>query len=107
MGQLALQNDIGFHVDCCLGGFFFPFVKLAFKDEELNFDFSVPGVQTISVDTHKYAFGPKGLSVLLFRDKHLKSFLNYHSLWEGGVYHSNSRQDEKPAAIIAGSYSII
>jgi len=85
MGRLAIRNDIGLHVDCCLGGYFFPFAKREFEDlQYLEFDFTVPGVQTISVDTHKYGCGPKGLSILLFWDKELKNFLNMHSKWEGG-----------------------
>lgn len=45
LGKLAIENDIGFHVDCCLGGFFFPFAKKEFEDlSYLDFDFSVPGV---------------------------------------------------------------
>ena len=59
------------------------------------------------MDTHKYACGPKGLSILLFKTKELKSYLNYSSTWEGNLYYSNSRLDQKPAAIIAGSYAII
>jgi len=37
------------------------------------FDFRVPGVTSISADTHKYAYGLKGTSVLLFRDQALRN----------------------------------
>src|SRR5690606_13705522 len=71
LGQLALERGIGLHVDGCLGGFILPF------GEELGypippFDFRVPGVTSISADTHKYAYGLKGTSVLLFRDRALR-----------------------------------
>ncbi len=36
------------------------------------FDLSVPGVTSISVDLHKYAYAPKGVSVLLHRDEALR-----------------------------------
>jgi sphinganine-1-phosphate aldolase len=36
------------------------------------FDFAVPGVTSISVDLHKYAYAPKGVSVLLHRDEALR-----------------------------------
>jgi sphinganine-1-phosphate aldolase len=36
-------------------------------------DFRNPGVTSISVDTHKYGFGPKGYSVCLFRSKELRA----------------------------------
>ena len=33
------------------------------------FDFGVEGVTSISADTHKYGYAPKGTSVALFRNK--------------------------------------
>ena len=40
------------HVDSCLGGFLVPFMQEA-GYELPPFDFSVPGVTSISADTHK------------------------------------------------------
>ena len=37
------------------------------------FDFSVEGVTSISADTHKYGFAPKGSSVILYRDMKVPS----------------------------------
>jgi len=37
------------------------------------FDLSVPGVTSVSVDLHKYAYAPKGVSVLLHRDSALRA----------------------------------
>ncbi|GAA2704602.1 hypothetical protein GCM10010429_12000 [Micromonospora olivasterospora] len=37
------------------------------------FDFAVAGVTSISVDLHKYAYAPKGVSVLLHRDPALRA----------------------------------
>ena len=67
MGQLALERGFGLHVDGCLGGFILPWGQELGYDIPL-FDFRVPGVTTISADTHKYAYGFKGTSVLAFRD---------------------------------------
>lgn len=40
------------HVDCCLGGFVLPFARqLGYRVPP--FDFSVRGVTSMSVDTHK------------------------------------------------------
>lgn len=78
MAKIALAFNVGFHVDCCLGGFVMPF--LAEIDETIPlFDFRVNGVTSISMDTHKYGCGPKGLSVVLFRTKELQGHLNFHS----------------------------
>jgi sphinganine-1-phosphate aldolase len=49
------------HVDCCLGGFILPFAKKLGYDVPA-FDFSLPGVTSMSVDTHKYGYASKGES---------------------------------------------
>ncbi len=88
LGALALERGVGLHVDGCLGGFILPF------GEELGydvppFDFRVPGVTTISADTHKYGYALKGTSVLLFRDKALRNGQYFHQVsWSGGKYMS-------------------
>jgi glutamate/tyrosine decarboxylase-like PLP-dependent enzyme len=49
----------GVHVDCCLGGFILPFAKkLGYSIP--TFDFALPGVTSMSVDTHKYGYASKG-----------------------------------------------
>lgn len=62
IAKIALNHNIGFHVDNCLGGFVNCFMEPHKKDMP-PFDFRVPGVTTISADTHKYGYGPKGMSV--------------------------------------------
>ena len=37
----------------------------------VNFDFSIPGVSSISVDFHKYGYCSKGVSGLFFRNNEL------------------------------------
>lgn len=49
-----------------------PFAKsLGYSVEP--FDFGVEGVTSISADTHKYGYAPKGTSVALFRNKEVRS----------------------------------
>ena len=67
LGELALAHDLWLHVDACLGGFLAPFVRRTGRPVA-PFDFSVPGVRSISADLHKYGFTPKGASVVLFAD---------------------------------------
>lgn len=48
------------------------------------FDFRVPGVRSISVDLHKYAYAPKGASLLMFSDAdHRLNAFFAHSDWPG------------------------
>ena len=69
IAELAQSWGIGCHSDCCLGSYVNPFIEeLGYPLAEV-FDFRVPGVTTISCDPHKYGYGPKGASILMFRNK--------------------------------------
>ena len=59
------------HVDCCLGGFVLPFAR-ALGHAVPRFDFGVPGVTSISVDTHKFGQAHKGTSVVLYRSADIR-----------------------------------
>jgi len=39
LAELALRYNIGFHVDCCLGGLFLPFVNMIEPGYASPFDF--------------------------------------------------------------------
>jgi glutamate/tyrosine decarboxylase-like PLP-dependent enzyme len=39
-----------------------------------DFDFSVPGVTSISTDLHKYGYAAKGASTILYRDKEIRKY---------------------------------
>ena len=68
LSELAIKHNIGLHVDCCLGSFIVPYLEKCGFETQL-FDFRVPGVTSISCDTHKYGFAPKGSSVVMYRSK--------------------------------------
>ena len=67
MSKIALENEIPFHTDSCLGGYMLPFLKkLGYPIPK--FDFEIPGVTSISADLHKYGHTAKGASTLIFRN---------------------------------------
>ena len=68
LSDIALEHGIGLHVDGCLGGWILPFGQELGYDIPV-FDYRVPGVTSISADTHKYGYAFKGTSVLTFRDQ--------------------------------------
>ncbi len=70
---VARRHDLLFHVDGCIGGFLLPYFKRLGADL-CDFDFSVDGVTSMSMDFHKYAYCPKGASVILHRTKELRRF---------------------------------
>lgn len=95
LAVVALQYDIGLHVDACLGGF-----VLAFWDEAPLFDFQVPGVTSMSIDTHKYGYAAKGTSVVLYRHKKLRHSQYYcYSKWSGGMYCTPTLAGSKAGAL--------
>jgi glutamate/tyrosine decarboxylase-like PLP-dependent enzyme len=71
VAELAAARGIRCHVDACFGGFLLPYLRRLGVPVPA-FDLSVPGVTSISVDLHKYAYAPKGVSVLLHRDAELR-----------------------------------
>lgn len=66
----AVAEDAGVpvHVDAATGGFLIPFARDAGYPLP-PFDFSVPGVTSITVDPHKYGLAPIPAGYLLFRDE--------------------------------------
>lgn len=106
LSKLALKYDIGLHSDCCLGSFVNPFIEKAGFKEPSPFDFRVKGITSISCDPHKYAYGPKGISTLLFRTKELRKTLFFAvSDWTGGFYATPSLAGSRPGNIIAGAWA--
>ena len=105
LSELAVEKGINLHVDGCLGGFILAW------GEELGyavptFDFRLPGVTSISADTHKYGFGLKGSSVLLYRTPELRR-LQYFIVpdWPGGLYTSPGMSGSRSGGIIAAAWA--
>ncbi|KAF9780793.1 pyridoxal phosphate-dependent transferase [Thelephora terrestris] len=117
LGKLAKKHNVGLHVDCCLGSFVVPFIERSFPPGTdgytmPDFDFRVGGVTSISCDTHKYGFAPKGTSVIMYRTPELRRYQYYiNSTWQGtrvcagGVYASPSLSGSRPGALIAGAWA--
>ncbi|CCF34910.1 hypothetical protein CH063_06813 [Colletotrichum higginsianum] len=105
LSKLALKKKLCLHVDCCLGSFMVPFLDKAGFETEL-FDFRLKGVTSISCDTHKYGFAPKGNSTVLYRSAELRKYQYYVSPdWSGGVYGSPGMAGSRPGALIAGCWA--
>lgn len=67
----AQHAGVPCHVDACIGGWVLPFLNEE-RPRALDFDLSVPGVTSLSVDLHKYGYVPKGVSVLLHASAELR-----------------------------------
>lgn len=66
IADVCAAHDVALHVDGCIGGWVLPWWPGA---DDRRWDLTVPGVSSLSVDLHKYGYAPKGVSLLLFRDR--------------------------------------
>ena len=105
LSDIALEYGIGFHVDGCLGGFILPWVeRLGYSIP--TFDFRLPGLTSMSADTHKYGYGLKGTSVVLYRNKSLRHYQFFHVPdWPGGIYASPSMAGSRSGGLLASTWA--
>lgn len=107
LSQLARQHEIGFHVDACLGGFVLPWAEQIGYPVP-KFDFRLPGVTSMSADTHKYGYAAKGTSVVLYRGFDLLHHQYYTaSDWPGGLYFSPTFAGSRPGALSAACWAAL
>ncbi|XP_042358066.1 sphingosine-1-phosphate lyase 1 isoform X2 [Plectropomus leopardus] len=105
VAKLAVRYNLPLHVDACLGGFLIVFMAKA-GYPLAPFDFRVKGVTSISADTHKYGYAPKGSSVILYSDKMYRHYQYFVAPdWQGGIYASPSIAGSRPGGIIAACWA--
>ncbi len=107
LAALAAGRGAGCHVDACLGGFIVPWAqRLGYPVPP--FDFRLPGVTSMSADTHKYGYAAKGSSVVLYRGKELRQFQFYTVTdWPGGLYLSPTFAGSRPGALSAECWAAL
>jgi glutamate/tyrosine decarboxylase-like PLP-dependent enzyme len=105
LSDMALEKGIGFHIDGCLGGFILPWIERAGYKVPV-FDFRLPGLTSMSADTHKFGYGLKGTSVVLYRNKALRRY-QFFKLpdWPGGIYASPSATGSRSGGLLASTWA--
>jgi sphinganine-1-phosphate aldolase len=107
LAELALERDLWLHVDACMGGFLLPYFRQLGR-EFCAFDFSVPGVSSMSMDLHKYAFAAKGASVVLYRNKQLRKHQIFTcSRWTGYTISNPTIQSSKSGGPVAAAWAVL
>lgn len=102
LGALALDRGLRCHVDACIGGWVLPHL-----DGVRPWTFAVPGVTSVSVDLHKYAYTPKGVSVLLHRDSALRKGHFFASAsWPGYTMLNSTLQSTKSGGPLAAAWAV-
>jgi sphinganine-1-phosphate aldolase len=107
IASIAAARNINCHVDACMGGVTLTF--LARLGEPVPpWNFSVPGVTSISIDLHKYGYTAKGASVIIHRSKKLRSYQTFVTdNWLGGVYGSSGVLGTKGGGSMAAAWAVM
>ncbi|MCA9700274.1 MAG: aspartate aminotransferase family protein, partial [Myxococcales bacterium] len=105
MSDLAVETGVPLHVDGCLGGFILCWGEALGRPTPV-FDFRLRGVTSISADTHKYGYGLKGTSVLMFRDVGYRRYQYFVAPeWKGGAYASYGLPGSRSTGLIAATWA--
>jgi sphinganine-1-phosphate aldolase len=107
IAALAVERGLFFHVDSCVGGIHLSIMRRAGATLP-PFDFSVPGVSTISADMHKYGYAAKNVSVLLYRNRDLRRFALYaNAQTTGYVVLNPTVLSSKSGGPVAGAWAAL
>ncbi len=102
LAALAAERGLRCHVDACIGGWVLPWLEA-----QIPWTFAVPGVTSISVDLHKYAYAPKGVSLLLHRDPALRRGHFFASAdWPGYTMLNSTMQSTKSGGPLAAAWAV-
>lgn len=107
LAALAADRGVRCHVDACIGGWVLPYAARLGRDVPA-WTFDVPGVTSISVDLHKYAYTPKGASILLHRDPALRKPQFFASAdWPGYTMLNSTTQSTRSGGPIAAAWAVV
>jgi len=103
----AAERGVRCHVDACIGGWVLPYAARLGRAVP-PWTFAVEGVTSISVDTHKYAYAPKGTSLLLHRDAALRKPQFFASAaWPGYTMLNATTQSTRSGGPVAGTWAVV
>lgn len=103
IAEAAAARGVRCHVDACIGGWVLPWLE-----HEEPWDLAVPGVTSISVDLHKYAYAPKGISLLLHREPALRRGHLYACAgWPGYTMLNSTIQSTKSGGPLAAAWAVV
>lgn len=101
LSRIAAEREIFFHVDAAFGGLVLPFLE-----DPPGFDFSLPGVSSLSVDPHKMGMSTIPAGCLLVRNPEHLALLNvptpYLSTRQGFTLAGT-----RPGGSVAGAFAVL
>ena len=107
IAELAATVGANCHVDACMGGFVLPFAEMDGRSAPA-WDFRAAGVTSISADLHKLGYAPKGVSVLLHRNRDLRRYQTFEfDGWLGGRYVTPNLQGTRSGLPMAAAWAVV
>ncbi len=103
LGAAARRQGVYLHVDAATGGLIVPFAR-ALGQPLPRIDFGVPGVDSITVDPHKYGLSVIPSGCILFRDP--AAAVRFESHYAGTHVHT-TLGGTRPGAAAAAVYAVL
>lgn len=103
---LAAENDLYLHIDAAFGGFILPFLADAGYPQPA-FDFSLPGVHSITVDPHKMGRACIPAGCVLYRSKDIFDTIRFNVTYlAGGITNQHTIVGTRSGASVASCYAV-
>jgi tyrosine decarboxylase / aspartate 1-decarboxylase len=105
IGPRLAERDVRFHVDAATGGFIIPFARDLGRDLP-QFDFTVPGIDSITIDPHKYGLANVPAGAILFREPEDASTFAVDSFFIDTPVH-NTLLGTRPGSAAVATYAVL
>jgi len=107
IATVAQNHGLWMHVDGCIGGCILPFM-CRLGDDIPSFNFAIPGVMSMSVDLHKFAYSTKGVSLVLLRDASLDRYQRTaFGGWPAGIYSTANITGSRSGGPLASAWAVM
>ncbi len=104
---LATRHGLWMHVDACVGGMVLPFIR-DLGHPLPAFDFTLPGVTSVSIDLHKYGYAFHGCSALLLRTEAMSAYQRYEfDAWPVGHYSTTNFAGSRNGGPVASAWAVM
>ena len=107
LSHIAVARGIYLHIDAAFGGFVLPFLADAGYPTRA-FDFSLPGVSSITIDPHKMGRAAIPAGCLIYRNEELARYSETHvSYMAGGETNQRTITGTRSGASVAAVWAVL
>ncbi len=107
LSDLAVETGTWLHVDACVGGWIAPWFQRIGRVVPV-FDFSLPGVRSITADLHKFGFTPKPASTVFYRSADDLARATFKAdAWPNGRFETATLAGTRPGAAVAAAWAVL